>query len=135
VRQGWIFRPFSVTLDQESAMKSSASVGLTIVAAVALGAPAAQRLDPCASATFNESACQAAIQNRGYCSNNRWVRMTYRQPYPYYYDAYQNFVGTGGTVSAAQAGSCGAPGGFWIFSHGGSHRGFGATGAGHTAHG
>jgi len=116
-------------------MKKSASVGLTILAAVALGAPPDQRLDPCASANFNESACQAAIQNRGYCWNDRWVRMKYSQPYPFYYDAYRGFLGSGGVVSAAQVGSCAAPGGFWIFAHGGSHRGFGATGAGHTAHG
>jgi hypothetical protein len=114
-------------------MKKSASVSLTILAAVALGAPSGQPLDPCTTAAFNEPACQAAIQNRGYCANGRWVRMKYRQPFPYYYDAYHEFVSNGGVASAATAGSCGPARGIWPFSHA-ARAGFGSTGAGHTVH-
>jgi len=116
-------------------MKRSASVRLTVVAAISLAARGQQRLDPCAAASFNEQACQAAIQNRGYCWNGRWVKLKYHYPFPYYYDAYQEYVGNGGVVSAAAVGSCGPSLRHAGASHGASHGGFGATGASHSAGG
>jgi hypothetical protein len=114
-------------------MKKSASVCLTIVAAAAI-ATAGQRPDPCTASTFNEQACEAAVQNRGYCWNGRWVRMKFHYPYPYYYDAYQQFTASGGMVSALEVGSCGPP--VRVISADGSSRaGFGSRGAGHgSAH-
>src|SRR5580700_7351975 len=74
------------------AMKKSASVSLTVVAAFGIAAQAQPRLDPCAAASFNEQACQAAVQNRGYCWNGQWVKLKYHYAYPYYYDAYQAYM-------------------------------------------
>lgn len=117
-------------------MKKSASVRLTIVAAVGIAADAQQRPDPCAAANFNEQACQAAVQNHGYCWNDRWVRLTYHYPFPYYYDAYREFVGNGGVVNAAVIGTCSHPSriGTIFGSHGAARAGFGSTGACHSAH-
>src|SRR6266436_8742852 len=46
-------------------MKKSATVTLTIVAAMGLAARTQSRRDPCEAATFNEHACQQAIQAGG----------------------------------------------------------------------
>jgi len=74
-------------------MKKSASVRLTVVAAIGMGAAhGQQRQDPCAAASFKQQACQAAVQNRGYCWDGKWVQLTYHYPYPYYYDAYQQYT-------------------------------------------
>jgi hypothetical protein len=123
-------------------MKKSVGVGLTVLAAFGVSARAKQ-LDPCAAATFNEVACQAAIQNRGYCWNGRWVRMKYRQPYPYYFDVYDEFVATGGIATPVEVGTCSQAIGDWIHlgrrgfagAHGSGHGGFGSTACGHAAHG
>ena len=116
-------------------MKRSAAVRLTVVAAVGIAAHAQSRPDPCAAATFNEQACQAAVQNRGYCWNGRWVGLRYHFPYPYYYDAYLDFIGSGGITTAAAVGACGPPHHFFSGAHGASRAGFGATGACASAHG
>ncbi|HUI58408.1 MAG TPA: hypothetical protein VLY04_25720 [Bryobacteraceae bacterium] len=116
-------------------MKKSASVTVSIVAAVGIAAGADQRLDPCSSTTFDEAACRAAIQNNGYCWNGRWVRLKYHYPFPYYYDTYWEFVTAGGVANPAVVGTCGPPrGGIWG-AHGALARaGFGSTGACHSAH-
>jgi len=119
-----------------SGMKRSGAVSLTVVAAFGVAARAEHRLDPCATANFNEAACAAAVQNRGYCWNGRWVRVKYHYPYPYYFDAYQEFLANGGTVSAAVLGSCSpsGEGGALFGAHGASRAGFGSTGACHSGH-
>lgn len=115
-------------------MKKSVGIGLTFLAALGVGAGAQRRLDPCTAASFNDQACQAAIQNGGYCWNGRWVRMKYSQPYPYYFDVYDAFVSGGGITSPAEVGACGPP--VSSLSHlTGRRGGFGATSCGHTAHG
>ena len=119
---------------REDGMKRSASVSLTVVAAVSMAARGQQRLDPCAAASFNEQACQAAIQSRGYCWNGRWVPLKYHYPFPYYYDAYQDYAANGGVVNAAVVGSCGPPAPVVFGAHGAAHGGFGATGVCHGAH-
>jgi len=115
-------------------VKRSASVSLTVVAAVSLAARGQPPLDPCAAANFNEQACQAAIQNRGYCWNGRWVRLKYHYPFPYYYDAYREYLANGGVVNAAIVGSCGPQPHLLFGFHSAAHGGFGATGACHAAH-
>src|SRR5271157_2084561 len=117
---------------REGGMKRSVSVSLTVVAAVSMAARGQPRLDPCATASFNEQACQAAVQNHGYCWNGKWVRLKYHYPFPYYYDAYQEYMANGGAVSAATVGSCGPPAAV-MGAHGTARAGFGATGAGHGA--
>ncbi|SPE42198.1 exported hypothetical protein [Candidatus Sulfopaludibacter sp. SbA3] len=114
-------------------MKKSASVGLTILAAVSMAARAEQRLDPCKAANFNEQACQEAIQARGYCWNGRWVQLRYHHPFPYYYDAYHEYTAKGGVVNAAVVGTCGPPA--IIPTHGMWRGGFGFLGAHHGATG
>jgi hypothetical protein len=76
-------------------MKKSTKVTLTLVATLGLAACNRQRRDPCESATFNEQACQDAVQNRGYYWNGGWVPMTYGYPYPYYYDSYRSYTAKG----------------------------------------
>jgi len=117
-------------------MKKSASVRLTVLAAAGIAARAQTRPDPCLAASFNQQACEAAVQNRGYCWNGHWVRLKYHYPFPHYYDAYQEYIAGGGEVTPAEVDSCGPPHGFWFFgAHGAAARaGFGATGACHSAH-
>ncbi len=113
-------------------MKKSLGVGLTVLAAVGVATAAEKRPDPCAAGTFNDQACQAAVQNRGYCWNGRWVRMNYPQPYPYYFDVYDAFVSGGGITTPAEVDACGPPLTGWIY---GRRGGFGHTSRGHAAHG
>jgi hypothetical protein len=116
-------------------VKKSAAVRLTFVAAVGIAAHAQARPDPCAAASFNEAACRAAVQANGYCWNGRWVKLSYHYPYPYYYDAYLDYMSLGGAVQSASIGSCGVPRIKTGTAHGFSRAGFGACGAGHSAHG
>ncbi len=117
-------------------MKKSSLIRLTVVAAVGLGAQAADRPEPCASANFDEHACQTAVQQGGYCWNGRWVRMKYHYPYPYYYDSYVDYLATLGPLNQVTFGACTSTAGHSFFgAHGGTRAGFGSTGACHSAHG
>jgi hypothetical protein len=107
-------------------MRKSAQVTVTVVAAMGLAARGQQRPDPCDAASFNEEVCRQAVQARGYCLNGKWVRLKYQNPYPFYYDLYAAYAASGGAVAPMTAGTCSQP----RASHGGSHGGFGATGAG-----
>jgi hypothetical protein len=107
------------------AMKKSVAVRLTVVAAVGIAARAQPRQDPCSAATFNEQACQAAVQNRGYCWNGRWVGLRYHYAFPYYYDAYLDYVSNGGLANPAPVASCGPPHRFFSGAQGISRAGFG----------
>ncbi len=121
-------------------MKKSASVTLTILAAVSLAGCGRRRVDPCAAANFNEQACQDAVRSGGYYWNGSWVPMTYSYPYPYYYDSYRGYVSRGGRVAPApgknythpSAGTSRSPGSSSP-SHGVQRGGFGSIGAGHGA--
>jgi hypothetical protein len=108
-------------------------VRLTIVAAVGIAAHGKGRPDPCGATTFDQQACSAAIQNLGYCWNNRWVTK-YHYAYPYYFDAYQDFLANGGVVNSANFGTC-VPS---PVAHGHGvligRAGFGGTGACRSAH-
>jgi hypothetical protein len=114
-------------------MKKSATVTLTIVAAMGLAARTQSRRDPCEAATFNEHACQQAIQAGGYCWNGRWVRLKYHYPFPYYYDLYQELISQGGVVTATPVGSCGPRPTHFAGAHGAARAGFGSHGACHSA--
>lgn len=106
-------------------MKKSAKVTLTVVAVVGLASCGRRHPDPCEAATFNEQACQQAVQKGGYYYNGSWFPMVYHYPYPYYYDSYRGYVGNGGVVRSDPATS---------YSHSGVERGgFGTTGAGHSS--
>jgi hypothetical protein len=115
-------------------MKKSGAVRLSIVAAVGIAVHAQGRPNPCSAANFNEAACQMAVQANGYCWNGRWVKLRYHYPYPYYYDVYLDYLGSGGAVDPA-IGTCAAPHVYSAASHGFSRAGFGNSGAGHCAHG
>jgi hypothetical protein len=76
--------------------KKTAMISLTVVAMAGplLGAP--PRQDPCGTITFTEDVCEQAIQDGGYFWYGKWVRMKYSQPYPYYYDLYQQYLANQG---------------------------------------
>ena len=106
-------------------MKKSAKVTLTVVAVVGLASCNSRHPDPCEAATFNEQACQQAVQSGGYYYNGSWFPMAYHYPYPYYYDSYRGYVSSGGVVRSDPATS---------YSGTGVVRGgFGTTGAGHAS--
>src|ERR1017187_6247656 len=106
-------------------MKKSAKVTLTVVAVVGLASCGKRHPDPCEAASFNEQACQQAVHSGGYYYNGSWVPIGYYYPYPYYYDSYRGYVGSGGVVRSDPATS---------YSHAGVERGgFGTTGAGHAS--
>jgi len=109
-------------------MKKSASITLTMVAAIGVAGRAQQRLDPCDASSFNPKACQSAVKHAGYCSQGTWVPAKYQQPYPYYYDLYRDYLSQGGTVTGEPTAVCG---------HGrrAVHGGFGLIGGGHHAGG
>ena len=108
-------------------MRKPVRVTLTVVATVALAGCSRRRLDPCDSATFNEMACQEAVQNGGYYWGGSWYPMYYSHPYPYYYDQYHSYVVRGGSVVSAPGASYARPSGGVV------RGGFGATGEGHGA--
>jgi hypothetical protein len=113
-----------------SPVKKSASVVLTVAAAMSMTARGQLAPDPCDAGTFNTKACKVAVKHMGYCDGSTFVPMTYSQRYPNYYDSYQAYLGNGGVVTAAGAGNCPQlHGGFGI--HGVSRGGFGSTGSGH----
>jgi hypothetical protein len=116
-------------------MKRSAAVRLALVAAVGIAAQARPRQDPCSAAIFKAEDCQAAIQNRGYCWNGRWVGLKYHYAFPYYYDAYLDFVRNGGVATPVPANSCAPPHHLSIGAHVVSRAGFGSSGTCHTGHG
>jgi len=116
-------------------VKKSTNISLTLLAAASFAVCGQSRPDPCAAATFNQQACEAAVQNRGYCWNGRWIKLRYHYPYPYYFDAYQAHLASGGAVIPATVDTCGPRHGL-SGAHGvASRAGFGACGAGHSAHG
>lgn len=122
-------------------MKKSAQITLTVVAAVGLAACGRRRLDPCQSASFNQQACQEAIDRGGYFWGGSWYPMSYGHPYPYYYDSYRGYVSRGGKVTTAPAtsysgskyASGGGSSGSSSSSSGVTRGGFGSTGSGHGA--
>ncbi len=114
-------------------MKKSSKVTLTVVAAMGLASCGRSRRDPCDQASFNEMACQDAVRGGGYYYGGSWYPMTYHYPYPYYFDHYRTYVGSGGSMIAVPAGSYARPGGGATSSPGVERGGFGSTGAGHGA--
>jgi hypothetical protein len=118
-------------------MKKSVQVTLTAVAAFGLAACRRHGQDPCESASFSQQACEDAVANGGYYWNGSWMPMTYHYPYPYYFDSYQKYVGSGHTVNPAPGQRYGRPA---MASPAGDpaspgvvRGGFGSTGAGHGA--
>jgi hypothetical protein len=103
-------------------MKKSTKVTLTVVAVVGLASCGRSRRDPCDQSYFNEYACDQAVHSGGYYWGGSWIPMHYSYPYPYYYDHYRGYVGSGGRVYSAS-------------SPGVSRGGFGSTGAAHSSGG
>ena len=112
-------------------MLKSARVTLTVVAVVGLASCSRRRPDPCQTTTFNEVACQDAVQHGGYYYHGSWFPMTYSNPYPYYYDSYRGYVSRGGSVASEPVGSYSRPSG--AAASGVERGGFGAHGAGESA--
>jgi hypothetical protein len=103
-------------------MKKSSGVTLTLLAGVGCALHAQQLSNPCAPASFNASACRAAVKSRAYCDGGTWVPQQY-QAYPYYYNLYQAYSSAGGAVFPAPASTCAV-----------RRSGFGAHGAAMQTH-
>lgn len=89
-------------------MKKSANIQLLFLNSLMLSAVACQQsmppgVDPCFDQTFNQPACEAAVQNRGYHYHGSWVPMFYPNPYPFYLDRHNSYVARGGTVYSSPA--------------------------------
>ena len=110
-------------------MRKPLGVSLTVVATVALACCGRRRVDPCASASFNEEACREAVRGGGYYWQGTWYPMTYAHPYPYYYDQYHTYLSRGGTAVSAPGVSYSPPAGSV------ERGGFGATGESHGGEG
>jgi hypothetical protein len=120
-------------------MKRSSQVTLTVVAVMGL-AGCSRHYDPCEAQYFNALACNDAITGGGYYWHSTWYPMRYRNPYPFYYDAYQHHVATGGKVFGTPPGTysrpaitSGSSGGSSTPSGSVTRGGFGSTGSGHGA--
>jgi hypothetical protein len=114
-------------------MKRSSKVTLTVVAVMGL-ASCSRRRDPCEASYFDSTACADAVRGGGYYWHGTWYPMTYRYPYPYYYDGYQRHVQSGGKVFGTGSGAYARPSASSPSSSpGGTVRGgFGSTGSGHS---
>lgn len=110
-------------------MKKTGKLTLTILAVVGMSMCNRRRMDPCQPETFNEQACQSAVNGGGYYYQGSWYPMHYSHPYPYYYDSYHTYVSRGGTVNRGAAGAYSHP------SSGVTRGGFGSIGAGHSSGG
>ena len=86
-------------------MKKSAHIQLLFLNSLVLSAVACDNaqptVDPCNQQTFNQPACEVAIQNRGYHYHGAWIPMIYPSPYPFYLSGYNSYVARGGTVYSA----------------------------------
>ncbi len=90
-------------------MKRSTAVPLTIVSALAsvVGAcgPSQPAIDPCEAATFNQPACEYAIEHQGYYYNGTWYPHVYGHPFLYYSQGYGSYIAGGGRVRSIAPGS------------------------------
>ncbi len=87
-------------------MKKSASIQLVFLNSLILGAVACNdaappAIDPCSTRTFNQPACEQAVQGGGYRYHGAWIPMMYLSPYPFYFSRYNSYVSRGGTVYSA----------------------------------
>ena len=80
-------------------------------------------------------ACQDAVRSGGYYYGGSWYPMMYHYPYPYYYDHYRTYVGSGGRVYGSPSGVYARPSGGSTSSPGVQRGGFGSTGASHSGGG
>jgi hypothetical protein len=112
-------------------MKRSSKVTLTVVASMGLVA-CSRHYDPCEARYFDATSCADAVRGGGYYYGGTWYPMTYRYPYPYYYDSYRSHLSRGGAVRAAPPGAYGHPGVSSPSSGGTVRGGFGSTATGHS---
>ncbi|MDE3165654.1 MAG: hypothetical protein KGN36_07610 [Acidobacteriota bacterium] len=112
-------------------MKKSAKVTLTVVAAAALASCGRSAQDPCDRAYYDDLACQEAIRSGGYYWRGTWMPMVYSYPYPYYYDRYRSYAGSGGRVYSSTPGTYARPSS--SSPSGVTRGGFGSTGAAHSS--
>jgi len=86
-------------------MKKSASIKLVFVNTLVLGVSAFDAapppVDPCNASTFNQAACEVAVQNRGYHYHGSWIPMVYPNPFLFYYGGYSRLLSSGRPVYAA----------------------------------
>jgi hypothetical protein len=93
-------------------IKRSTAVPLSLVPALASlvacgpSAPAvAAGVDPCLPQTYQQAACEYAVEHRGYYYGGSWYPHVYSHPALFYYNGYSGFVGSGGRVRAISPGN------------------------------
>jgi hypothetical protein len=89
--------PGGTELDNE--MKRSRKVEIALVAGLAMSGCGRRAYDPCNPQTFNEAACQDAVNHNGYFFDGQWYPHTYSGSYSAYYVGYHNYVLRGGSVT------------------------------------
>lgn len=86
-------------------MKKSSSIQLLFLNTIILGATACDDapppVDPCSTRTFNQAACEVAVQNRGYHYHGAWIPMLYPSPFGFYSGRYGSYIASGGRVFSA----------------------------------
>jgi len=78
-------------------MKRSRKVEIALVAGLAMSG--CGRRDPCAPQTFNQDACQDAINHNGYYYGGHWYSHSYSGGFSSYYNDYYYYVRGGGNVT------------------------------------
>jgi hypothetical protein len=88
-------------------MKKSASIQLFFVNTIVIGVSGCDSepppVDPCNTSTFNGTACETAVQEKGYHYHGAWIPMVYPNPYLFYYAGYTRAIGAGRPVYSAPA--------------------------------
>ena len=88
-------------------MKKSTSIQLFFVNSIVIGLSGCDSepppVDPCNTNTFNASACEVAVQDRGYHYHGAWIPFVYPSPYLFYYSGYTRAVAAGRPIYAAPA--------------------------------
>ena len=91
-------------------MRRSRKVEIALVAGLAMSGCGRRAYDPCAPQTFNEFACQEAVNHNGYYYGGQWYPHTYYGGYTSYYNGYHSYVSSGGSVTTVSPSQWGRPG-------------------------
>lgn len=111
-------------------MKRSGKVQIALVAGLAMTGCGRRAYDPCNPQTFNEQACQDAINHHGYYYGGHWYPHTYSGSYMSYYSGYNSYVRTGGRVTSVSPSEWSSPS-----ASSGSSNGASSTGSGSVSRG
>ena len=91
-------------------MKRSRKVEIALVAGLAMSGCGRRAYDPCAPQTFNEVACQDAVSHNGYYYGGHWYPHTYSGGYSAYYNGYNSYMRSGGSITQVAPSEWSRPG-------------------------